>query len=201
MQMSFRSRSSAWLSIVAIAIAVATGLFGLTGIASAQDAQTATVQLDPENDSGVSGTATLTANGNQTKIDIALVGSEAGYEGHTFDSSCDDHQSATAFYGIEPVDENGKSTSVVDLPFDELTNGEYYIHIHRPAGERGEGVACGHVQSISGTGGGSLPGTGIGPASSDTIATWTILGMAAIAFLLLGASRKVRPSEVTRRIR
>jgi hypothetical protein len=180
---------------VAVALAFVLGAMGLVTSVSAQDADSVTVQLEPEADSGVSGTAVLTADGDQTTVDLALVGSEAGFEGHLLDSTCDDHKSATVFYALDAVDENGEGTSVVDAPFDDLTNGDFWIHIHRPAGEQGEGVACGHILLSSGTGGGTLPASGSGPGGSSGLQPWILFGMAAVAFAFFGASRRLRPQE------
>jgi hypothetical protein len=161
-----------------LAILMATGVFILAAPAAAQDEEL-TVQLDEEQDSGVTGTAVLTADGDQTLLVVDLENSEEGYEGHTFDSTCDDHQSATVFYAIEAVDADGHSESVIDAPFSELTSGDFWIHMHRPAGERGEGVACGQIPVYST--GGTLPDTGVGPLGDGRSDAWFLAGLAAVA--------------------
>ena len=199
--MSIRGRSRGWQLTFAIAIALALGMIGLVRSVSAQDAGSVSVQLEPEADSGVSGTAMLTPDGDQTTVDLTLVGAEAGYEGHLLNSTCDDHRSATVFYALDAVDENGQSTTVIDAPFDELTNGDFWTHIHRPAGEQGEGVACGHILLSSGTGGGALPASGTGPGGKSGLHLWLLFGMAAVALAFISASRKLKPQEAPRKLR
>lgn len=197
--MSIRARSTNGLVATAVALLLAIGLLGLASSASAQDGESLTVQLEPENDSGVTGTLVLTADGDQTIVDLTLQGSEAGYEGHMFDSTCDDHRSATVFYGIDPVDENGVSRTVDDVSFDELTNGEYSVHIHRPAGEQGVGVACAKILKTAGVGGGTLPAAGVGPQGTSGTMTWLLFGLASVAALLVVAARSLRPEAARNR--
>ncbi|MEA2511615.1 MAG: hypothetical protein QOJ59_1102 [Thermomicrobiales bacterium] len=189
-------RSMNGLLAAVAAILVAVGILGLTAPVAAQDDGSVTVQLAEENDSGVTGTAVLTADGDQTNIVVDLDGAEEGYEGHTFDSSCDDHRSATVFYAIEAVDADGHSESVVEAPLSELTSGDFWIHMHRPAGERGEGVACGQILAAAGTGG-SLPDTGVGPIGRGSTDAWLLAGLA-MAAGALGASWPLRKQGAAR---
>jgi hypothetical protein len=173
---------------------MATGIFVLASPVAAQDVESVTVQLEPEDDSGVTGTAVLTADGDQTTVTVDLEGAEEGYEGHVFDSTCDDHQSATVFYAIEPVDADGHSESVVEAPLLDLTSGEFWVHIHRPADEGGEGVACGQVEYAVG---GELPATGVGPAGTGDTNAWLLAGLAAVV-AAFGASWVIRRSGTAR---
>lgn len=179
------------LSVVALLVAMllSVGVIGAASPVSAQD-ESVTVDLQPQDDSGVSGQAVLTADGDQTIVTVQLEGSEAGYEGHMFDSTCDDHQGATVFYAINAVDDEGKSESTVDAPLSELTTGEFWIHMHRPAGERGVGVACGQVPALDGTGG-ELPTTGVGSMSNTGSYVWMLAGLIA-AVVAFGGSIAVR---------
>jgi hypothetical protein len=167
-------------AFAAVALVLSMAFMSFAAPVSAQD-DSVTVQLEQQDDSGVTGTVVLTADGDQTIVTVQLEGSEAGYEGHMFDSTCDNHQAATVFYPIEAVDADGQSESTVDAPLSELTNGKFWIHMHRPAGERGVGVACGQVPAAEGTGG-PLPSTGIGSTSGERSSAWLLLGlMAAVA--------------------
>jgi LPXTG-motif cell wall-anchored protein len=161
----------------AVALLLSMAFMSVVAPVSAQD-DSVTVQLEPEDDSGVSGTVVLTADGDQTILTVQLEGSEAGYEGHMFDSTCDNHQAATVFYPIEAVDDEGQSESTVDAPLSELTSGKFWIHMHRPAGERGVGVACGQVPAADGVGG-PLPSTGVGSTGDEQSNTWLLLGLMA----------------------
>lgn len=186
--MSRRARSARGLLAALLAMLMVTGFIALASPVAAQDAQSVTVNLDPEGDDGVSGTAVLTADGDQTLVTVDLDDSEAGWEGHMFDSTCDDHQSATVFYAIEPVDADGHSESVVDAPFVDLTSGDFWIHMHRPGGEFGIGVACGQVPYAVG---GELPATGVGAFGDNGLNAWLLAGLAAVV-VAFGASVVVR---------
>ncbi len=192
--MSRRARSGRGFLAAVVAMLMATGIFVLASPVAAQDVESVTVDLAPEEDSGVTGTAVLKADGDQTLVTVDLEGSEEGYEGHMFDSTCDDHQSATVFYAIEPVDADGHSESVVEATLLDLTSGEFWIHMHRPAGEFGEGVACGQVEYAVG---GALPATGVGATAGSGMTGWLLAGLAAVV-AAVGASWVVRGRGVAR---
>lgn len=175
------------LSVVAFVAAMMLGI-GLIGAASPVSAQedSVTVELQAQDDSGVTGEAVLTADGDQTIVTVQLEGSEAGYEGHIFDSTCDDHKGATVSYAIEAVDDEGRSESTVDAPLGELTSGDFWVHIHRPAGERGVGVACGQVPAADGTGG-ELPSTGVGSLAESRSNSWLVAGLLAALVAFAGS--------------
>jgi hypothetical protein len=192
--MSRRARSARGLFATLVAMLMATGIFVLASPVAAQDVESVTVEHKPDDDSGVTGTAVLTADGDQTEVTVDLEGAEEGYEGHMFDSTCDDHQSATVFHAIEPVDADGHSESVVEAPLLDLTSGDFWVHIHRPAGERGVGVACGQVEQAVG---GELPATGVGVTDGRGLNAWLLAGLAA-AVAAFGASWVVRREGVAR---
>lgn len=180
--------------IALLAVVFGFGLFANSRSANAQDDQTLTVQIAAEED-GVTGTGTFTADGDQTIFDLTLDSGEAGYEGHIFDSTCDNHQAATVFYSIEPVDETLTSSSVLDVSFDEITNGSYWIHVHKPGGERGIGVACGQVLGADAVGG-ELPAAGVGFGSSgnSNVALLSAL-MLAVGLFSVGLRMRARNLE------
>ncbi len=187
-----RASSVHALLAAAVAILVAVGVVGLAAPAAAQDGNTVTVQLKAENDSGVTGTAVLTADGDKTTITVDLTGAKKGYEGHVFDSTCDNHRDATVFYPIDAVDEDGHSETEIDAPLSDLTTGKFHVHMHRPAGDRGVGVACGQVPGAN-----ALPGTGVGPVGGESSSVWFLAGLVA-AFGALGASFLLRRQETSR---
>ena len=195
------------LSTVAFVVALLLGIGGIGAVSpvSAQD-DSVTVELEAEDDSGVTGQAVLTADGDQTLLTVELEGSEEGYEGHVFDSNCGDHQSATVFYAIEAVDADGQSESTVDAPLSELTTGDFWVHMHQPAGERGVGVACGQVlaaedgevpaednseESDEDGVGGTLPTAGVGSLTDNGSNAWLIAGLVA-ALAAFGGSVALR---------
>jgi hypothetical protein len=191
-------RVSSWGGLLTAATAIVTALsvLILAAPAAAQDGQSVTVQLEAEGDSGVTGTAVLTADGDQTTVALSLQGAEEGYEGHLLNSTCDNHRGATVFYPLNAVDTNGESDTTIDAPLSELATGDFWIHIHRPAGEQGEGVACGQIPAYTGTGG-ALPATGVGPISSDRSGEWLLVGLVA-ALSAFGVSMMLRRSGLAR---
>ena len=94
-----------------------------------------TVQLQPKGNSGVSGTATLTPQGNQTKVVVQLTGNTSGVAqpAHFHTGTCDKLDPKPKFPLADVV--NGASSSVVSAPVAELTSGQYTINIHKSAAE------------------------------------------------------------------
>ena len=136
-------------ALAAAALVLTFGIFGFARIAAAQDGKSVTVELVEENDSGLSGTAVLTPDGDQTRVVVEAPGAEEGISGHMFDSTCDDHGGATVFHDFTPLDADGRSETVVDETFENLTTGDYWIHLHQPADERGGGLLCGNVPDLA----------------------------------------------------
>jgi hypothetical protein len=112
----------------------------------------ATVDLSEQNGSGESGTATLTAEGdNKTKVVISLDGAPAGtpQPAHIHEGSCA-NLDPTPKYGLENV-VDGKSTTEVDEPLDELRAEDYAINVHKSGTDLKTYVACGDIGSGGGT--------------------------------------------------
>jgi hypothetical protein len=110
------------------------------------------VDLEEQNGSGESGTATLTTDGEKTKVVIALENpSTAPQPAHIHEGSCKELDPTPA-YGLENV-VGGKSTTTVDRPLDELRDGGHAINVHKSADELDVYVACGDFGSGSGDGG------------------------------------------------
>jgi hypothetical protein len=182
-------------ALAAAALLMTFGIFGFARAAAAQSAASVTAELEEENDSGITGTAVLTPDGERTLVVIELVGAEEGVEGHMFDSTCDDHGAATVFYDFDPVDADGRSETVVDAPFSDLTTGDYWIHLHEPAVERGGGLVCGVVPEYRAGGATSVPSTGVGTTAGGSqeysvlLAGLAVAGMF-VAFVLLRRARR-----------
>jgi hypothetical protein len=106
-----------------------------------------TVQLQPKGNSGVSGTATLTPQGKQTRVVVQLKGpaSNVAQPAHFHSGTCDKLDPKPKFPLADLV--NGTSTSVVSAPVSELASGKYTINVHKSAAEVKTSVACGNVKS------------------------------------------------------
>ncbi len=144
----------------------------------------ATVTLATSNESGVSGTATLTAVGDsRTAVAIRVSGVAGANLAAIFPGTCDDLDLDAAFQ-LDDVDGNGISNTTIDASLASLLNGEYAILISDPAITlgQGSGLACGEiVSSIGGTTTG--PSTGVGIAAIDGMSGGAI-GFLASAMLL-----------------
>jgi uncharacterized protein YceK len=107
------------------------------------------VDLEEQNGSGESGTATLTTDGEKTKVVIALDNpSTAPQPAHIHKGSCKELDPTPA-YGLENVVE-GNSTTMVDRPLEELRDADYAINVHKSAEELDLYVTCGNLGSGSG---------------------------------------------------
>lgn len=111
-----------------------------------------TVDLAEQNGSGESGTVTLTADGEKTKVVIALENPAAVPQpAHIHKGSCDDLDPNPA-YGLENV-VDGQSTTVVDAPLETLEGDAYAVNVHKSAAKLDIYVACGNLGSNGSNGG------------------------------------------------
>ncbi|HKG24417.1 MAG TPA: hypothetical protein VKB09_02165, partial [Thermomicrobiales bacterium] len=134
-------------SSVSIAAPAPAGTAEATPEAGDDDEATAnelTIDLGELNDSGISGTATLRANGDQTDVELSLDGATGGHPAHIHNGTCTDLDPNPA-YPLEEVDENGKSTTTVDISLEDLQAEPFAVNIHKSADEIGIYVACGEI--------------------------------------------------------
>lgn len=145
------------LFVVALALS-------LSSVAFADEGDMVTIDLNDQNDSGVTGTATLTDNGDDTTtVEIELEGSPEGgsHPAHFHDgTSCD--QNEPIVHPLENV-EDGMSTSTVEESLDDLVGDNYYLNIHLSEEEIATVVACGdeyvEMAGTPDTGGGAMSGS------------------------------------------
>jgi hypothetical protein len=137
---------------VAIALAMTGGMAGVGGVATAQDEKAgdrASVAFTELNDSGLSGTAELTARGERTNVSMRINGAVGEHPTHIHTGSCDDLD-PNPKYPLNNVELNttalvGMSDSVVDVPLDEIISSDHLILIHRSPEELNTYYACGDV--------------------------------------------------------
>lgn len=103
-----------------------------------------TIDLGELNDSGMTGTATLRASGDETEVVIALDGAEGDHPSHVHSGTCNDLDPNPAF-PLEPVDEDGNSTTTIGISLEDLQAEPFAINIHKSADEIGVYVACGEI--------------------------------------------------------
>lgn len=104
-----------------------------------------TVALQPLNDSGTTGEATLNPMDGQVQVMVRLMGAPEGERpGHIHSGTCDNLGGVVQ--PLEPVvvgaDGTGTSTSTVPLDMATLTGGQHVINYH---GEGGTPIACGPI--------------------------------------------------------
>jgi hypothetical protein len=130
-------------------LAPALGLLLLSVTSLALAADSASVKLQPQSNSGESGTATLTKAGdNQTKVVLEVTGGPAGVSQpvHIHKGTCANLDPKPA-YPLSPV-VNGKSETTVNASLDSLQKGGYAINGHKSAQEAKTYVFCGNIAAM-----------------------------------------------------
>ena len=145
-------RQSAWTRFVWISLIVVV-LIALASVTAAQES--VTVQLDPLGESGVTGTATLTAAGEGTDVALDVQGLAAGAEAQAAmqAGTCDVPGASFAALPSLTADETGATTATgsvlfrgtEDVALATMADGEHVIAIQ--AG--GQVVACGVIPALS----------------------------------------------------
>jgi hypothetical protein len=115
--------------------------------AKGKSGMTTVVKLAPQNNSGESGTARLTGDGDKTRVEITLKGAPKGVPqpAHIHDGTCAKLDPKPK-YPLENV-VDGKSTSEVPVGLEKiLGNGPHAINVHKSAEEAKTYVACGDIR-------------------------------------------------------
>ncbi len=104
-----------------------------------------TVELAAQNDSGQSGTATLTSAGDaQTTVTVELSNPPgAPQPAHIHSGTCE--ELGEVVYPLENV-EGGTSETTVDASLEELQDGEFAINAHESEENISNYVACGPIE-------------------------------------------------------
>ncbi len=110
-------------------------------ITPAPDAPRLELEFTELNDSGVSGTATLSAAGDRTIVELQLEDTGENHPTHIHAGTCDDLEPEFEF-PLENVGTEGVSSTVVDRPLQALIDGEFAIDVHLSPNELGTLVAC-----------------------------------------------------------
>ena len=124
--------------------------YGIAQLYPSQDAQapeqrTVVVTLDQQNNSGETGTATLTAVGGKTQVELRLAGAPAGIvqPAHIHTGTCA-NISGVVYPLVFPVD--GVSVTTLDISLDTIfTELPLAINVHKSAQEAGIYYACGDI--------------------------------------------------------
>ena len=113
-------------------------------VASSASAQETMVKLEPQNNSGQSGTATLTPAGDSTKVVLNVKGGQGTEPVHIHKGTCAQLDPKPA-YPLSPV-VNGKSETTVKASLKDLTAGSYAINGHKSAQDAKTYVFCGDIK-------------------------------------------------------
>jgi hypothetical protein len=134
------------LSLSIVVGALMLLLMGLT--ASAAD-NSITVQLQAQNNSGESGTATLTDMGNnQTHVVLKLTNPPADAQpAHIHEGTCA-NLNPTPKYPLTNVT-NGASDTTVNVSLASLMTGGFAINVHKSAAEASVYYSCGNIPAAS----------------------------------------------------
>jgi hypothetical protein len=113
--------------------------------AAAAATSTLTVALSAQNGSGESGTATLTQNGGDLTVVIAIKGGPATtpQPAHIHVGTCANLKDV--YKPLTNVVGGDSSTVVKGVTIDQLLAGTYAINVHESADDLGKYVACGNI--------------------------------------------------------
>jgi LPXTG-motif cell wall-anchored protein len=140
-------------------------LMASASTAGAQGARTATVTLSPENNSGITGTATLTdMGGGQMQVVVRISPGAGNHPAHIHSGNCGPTLGAVV-YPLTNV-QNGTSTTEVAASLAEVQTGGFAINLHESPENIPTYVACGNILAAAQARGGAaqvprgLPRTG-----------------------------------------
>jgi hypothetical protein len=133
-----------WLAVLLAVVA----LLGVAWTSPAEAAGPVTVQLKPQNNSGESGTATLSEAGGKTKVVVDIKGQPAGTPQplHVHKGTCSKLDPAPA-YGLTTLS-NGKSETTIDASLASLQTGGFAINGHKSAQDAKTYVFCGDIPKM-----------------------------------------------------
>jgi len=128
------------LSLLLISLVFVT----VAQLSAAAATSTLTINIHEQNGSGESGTATLTQEGADVKVVIALKGAPATAQpAHIHDGTCADLKGVA--YPLSNVVNGSSTTTVKGVTIDKLLGGKYAINVHESAANLGKYVACGEI--------------------------------------------------------
>ena len=105
-----------------------------------------TVELSEEAGSGQTGTATLTADGEQTMVSIEIDGDPVSdsQPAHIHEGSCGDDLNPEPAFGLPNVTD-GSSTATVDVSLEALQASDYAINLHMSNEDLTTYTSCGNI--------------------------------------------------------
>lgn len=106
-----------------------------------------TVKMEALNNSGETGTATLTPEGNKTKVVVEISNEPAGavQPAHIHLGTCATLNPAPK-WPLESI-KNGKSTTIVPVSLATITKEKTAVNVHKSAKEIQTYVSCGDIEA------------------------------------------------------
>jgi len=135
---------------VAAALAVIAALVGFgPATVGAQAQKEASAAFTERNNSGISGTAVLKADGDRTSVTIEADGALGDHPTHIHQGTCADLDPNPKYplrdVELRTTDLTGLSDTTVDVSVQELLETEHLILIHKSAENIGTYYACGDI--------------------------------------------------------
>jgi hypothetical protein len=106
--------------------------------------ETVGMKLAEQNGSGVSGLATLSANGDETDVNVLILGAPDGALLLIHEGTCDALSPAPAFL-LRDLDQSGASVTTINATLEELRAGGYAIALHEGVNDLSRPLACGEI--------------------------------------------------------
>jgi hypothetical protein len=169
-----------------------------------------TVPLQPLNDSGVTGSATLRADDGTTVVTLSLFAPDGTYPAHIHVGTCAPFE-ANPTFPLADGDPSTATTTVVGVPFDQLVDNNWVIIVHTPSDDLNvlldpkSAIACGEITTEAAntdtdtTGTETTPASGVGTtfaAATNRLTIWMLSGAATLfAFLAFRVRRTPVPAR------
>lgn len=207
--MNLRTGRVAACLIAGVVMLMAGAGLGAVAPAGAQDEpEQIVIELQEVNDSGVTGTVTLTAVDGATDVMLQLDGVVDGNVVHIHRGTCESYEpdplAPAGDIVLTPTGEEGESTTTVDIPLADWLAEETIIHVHAGEREIEDIIVCGDIvapepDAVGGTDGApkadvgtnGTPDAGVGVAAFQS-RDGLILTLGGIAALLLAFGAVVR---------
>jgi Cu/Zn superoxide dismutase len=138
-------KSSSNLKILGLCAAVGGLLAAGSGSASDASTVTETIAMHALNNSGQTGTATITDVGGKVLVTVSLTGEPSGASepAHVHFGRCPKIKAVPA-YNVGPI-LHGKGSDVVQLTWAEINSGKFAVNVHKSASDMGTYVSCGNI--------------------------------------------------------
>jgi hypothetical protein len=153
-------RSISFGGAIVLAGFLVLGAITLEAPVAAQQDDSISIPLNERENSGVSGTATLTAEGENTRVAMELSGDPltGNHPTHIHTGTCrnfdpDPLYPLTTVILEEVSDEGVSETTVDEVALDDLLADDYVILVHPSAEELYPELVCGNIKADGGTGG------------------------------------------------